>query len=150
MHKVGQSLLLRDAPDTTGYRLSSCSSNGCLCCLQATNEWKSLFLTWSCYLSWVLANILTESFHWFWKLDKHSGHRLYNSSLKFWADYCLLIYTHPWELMKSLGSQGRVSWLFMLKVMVWHFVSDTHKVMTAFIFVMLAGMYQMVTFKVLL
>jgi hypothetical protein len=98
----------------------------------------------------VLANILTESFHWFWKWDKHSGHRLYNSSLKLWADYCLRIYTHPWELMKSLGSQGRVSWLFMLKVMVWHFVSDTHKVMTAFIFVMLAGMYQMVTFKVLL
>jgi hypothetical protein len=42
-------------------------------------------------------------------------------------------YTHCWELMKSVGSHCSLSLLFMMKVMVWHFVSNSHKVMTAFL-----------------
>jgi hypothetical protein len=34
------------------------------------------------------------------------------------------ICTHCQELMKSVGSHGNLSMLFMMKVMVWHFVSD--------------------------
>ncbi len=57
--------------------------------------------------------------------------------LKLWADCCMLMYIHCWELMKTLGSHGSPSLPFMTKVMVGHFVSDTHKVMTALIRVLL-------------
>ncbi len=56
-----------------------------------------------------------------------------NGLPRFWADHHILIYyTHCWELMKSMcNSHGSSSLLFMIKkVMVWHFVSDSHKVMT--------------------
>jgi hypothetical protein len=53
--------------------------------------------------------------------------------LRCWADYNLLIYTHCQKLMNSVGSHGSLSVLFMMRVMVWCFVSNTHKVMTAFI-----------------
>jgi uncharacterized membrane protein YkvI len=43
----------------------------------------------------------------------------------------MLIYTHCWELMNSVGSHGSLSLLFVMKVMVCHFVSDSHEVMTA-------------------
>jgi hypothetical protein len=48
-------------------------------------------------------------------------------------DYYMLIYTHCWELMNSVGSHGSLSLPFMMKVMVCHFVSDSHEVMTALI-----------------
>jgi hypothetical protein len=48
----------------------------------------------------------------------------------------MLIYTHRWELMNSVGSYGRWSLLFVMKVMVCHFVSDSHEVMTALIVVL--------------
>ncbi len=48
------------------------------------------------------------------------------------ADY-MLIYTHCWELMNSVGSHGSLSLQFVMKVMVCHFVSDSHEVMTALI-----------------
>jgi hypothetical protein len=47
----------------------------------------------------------------------------------------MLIYTHCWELMNSVGSHGSSSLPFMMKVMVCHFVSDSHEVMTALIVV---------------
>jgi hypothetical protein len=53
-----------------------------------------------------------------------------------WADYYMLIYTHCWELMNSVGSHGSLSLLFVMKVMVCHFVSDSHEVMTALIVVL--------------
>jgi hypothetical protein len=37
---------------------------------------------------------------------------------KFLADCYILIYTHCWELMKSVGTNGSLSLLFMMKVMV--------------------------------
>jgi hypothetical protein len=45
----------------------------------------------------------------------------------------MLIYTHWWELMNSVGSHGSLSLLF---VMVCHLVSDSHEVMTALIVVL--------------
>ncbi len=48
----------------------------------------------------------------------------------------MLIYTHYWELMNSVGSHGSLSLSFMMKVMVCHFVSDFHEVMTALIVVL--------------
>jgi hypothetical protein len=49
----------------------------------------------------------------------------------------MLIYTHCWELMNSVGSHGSLSPLFMMKVMVCHFVSDSPEVMTALIVMLL-------------
>ncbi len=51
----------------------------------------------------------------------------------FWEDYYMLIYTHCWELMNSMGSHGSSSLPFMMKVMVCRFVSDSHEVLTALI-----------------
>ncbi len=48
----------------------------------------------------------------------------------------MLIYTHCWELMNSVGSHGSLSLPFMMKVMVCHFVSDSHEVMTALVVVL--------------
>jgi hypothetical protein len=48
----------------------------------------------------------------------------------------MLIYTHCWELMNSVGSHGSLSLPFLMKVMVCHFVSDSHEVMTALIVVL--------------
>jgi len=78
-----------------------------------------------CYVSWVLANIMTESSCCFRKCGGNLGPR-------FWADYHILIYIHCWEWMQSLGSHGSSSLLFVMKVKVWHFVRNSHKaVMTA-------------------
>ncbi len=41
------------------------------------------------------------------------------------------------EVMKLVDSHGSSLLLFMMKVMVGYFVSDTHKVITVFILVML-------------
>ncbi len=48
----------------------------------------------------------------------------------------MLIYTHCWELMNSVGSHGSLSLPFMMKAMVCPFVSDCHEVMTALIVVL--------------
>jgi len=47
----------------------------------------------------------------------------------FWEDYYMLIYTHCWELMNLVGSHGSLSLLFVMKVMVCHFVSDSHELL---------------------
>jgi hypothetical protein len=54
----------------------------------------------------------------------------------FWEYYYMLIYTYCWELMNSVGSHGSLSLLFLMKVMVCHFVSDSQEVMTALIVVL--------------
>jgi len=48
----------------------------------------------------------------------------------------MLIYTHCWELMNSMGGHGSSSLPFVMKVMVCHFVSNSHEVMTALIVVL--------------
>jgi hypothetical protein len=45
----------------------------------------------------------------------------------------MLIYTHCSDLMNSVGSHGSSSLPFVMKVMVCHFVSDSHEVMTALV-----------------
>jgi membrane protein YdbS with pleckstrin-like domain len=57
-------------------------------------------------------------------------------SPSFWEDYYMLIYTHCWELMNSVGSHGSLSLPFVMKVTVCHFVTDSHEVMTALIVVL--------------
>jgi hypothetical protein len=54
----------------------------------------------------------------------------------FWEDYYMFIYTHCWELMNPMGSHGSSSLLFVMKVMVCHFVNDSHEVMIALIVVL--------------
>jgi hypothetical protein len=96
-----------------------------------------------CYVSWVLANTMTMSSHCFWKCDRQSGHRWLCSGLPLFrcVDYHWCMYTHHWELMKSLESQG--------SLMVWHIMSDTHNIMSAFILSFgFTAVYQIVTFKV--
>jgi hypothetical protein len=51
----------------------------------------------------------------------------------------VLIYTPHWELMKSVGSHGSLSLLFVMRVMISHFVSDTLKAMIALIVKSLAS-----------
>jgi hypothetical protein len=59
------------------------------------------------YVSWVLANITSESSHCFRKGNRNSGRRLCIMVCpSFWEDYYMLIYTHCWELMNSVGSHG--------------------------------------------
>jgi hypothetical protein len=53
---------------------------------------------------------------------------LYNS-LSIILDHYILIYTYHQELMTSVGSHVSSSLLFVIKVMVWHFVSSSHMVM---------------------
>jgi hypothetical protein len=47
-----------------------------------------------------------------------------------------VIHTHSWVLLKPVGSHDNTALLFVMKVTVWHFVSDFHKVMTACIVVL--------------
>jgi hypothetical protein len=83
-------------------------------------------------------NITSESSHCFRKGNRNSGRRLCIMVCpSFWEDYYMLIYTHCWELMNSVGSHGSLSPLFMMKVMVCHFVSDSPEVMTALIVMLL-------------
>ncbi len=85
----------------------------------------------------MLANITSESSHCFRKGNRNSGRRLCIMVCpSFWEDYYMLIYTHCWELMNSVGSHGSSSLPFVMKVMVCHFVSDSHEVMTALIVVL--------------
>jgi hypothetical protein len=64
------------------------------------------------------------------KCDRNSGQRFYRMACPDFGQiyYVLIIYTHCWELMESVGSHGSLSLLFMMKVMVWHVAC---KVMTA-------------------
>ncbi len=80
---------------------------------------------------------MSESSHCFQKGNRNSGRRLCIMVCpSFWEDYFMLIYTHCWELMNSVGSHGSLSLLFVMKVMVCHFVSDSHEVMTSLIVVL--------------
>jgi len=97
--------------------------------------WIRILLTFLiCNVSWVLANITSESSHCFRKGNRNSGRRLCIIVCpSFWEDYYMLIYTHCWELINSVGSHGSLSLPFVMKVMVCHFVSDSYEVMTALI-----------------
>ncbi len=77
---------------------------------------------------------MTVSSCYSWKCERKPGHRcLFNNFPGISVDYHILICTHCGEVMISMGCCGSLSLLFMMKVMVWHFASDSHKDMTAFI-----------------
>ncbi len=85
----------------------------------------------------VLTNITSESSHCLWKGNRNSGRRMRILVCpSFWEDYYMFIYTHYWELMNLMGTHGSSSLLFVMKVMVCHFVSDSHDVMTTLIVVL--------------
>jgi hypothetical protein len=44
---------------------------------------------------------------------------------------------HHWELIKSVGSHGSSSLLFCDEVMIWYFMSASHKVLSALIVILL-------------
>jgi hypothetical protein len=69
------------------------------------------------------------------KGNKNLGHKFCIMVCpSFWENYSMLIYTHFWELMNSMGSHGSLSLPFVMKVMVCdHFVNDLHEIMIAFI-----------------
>jgi hypothetical protein len=101
-----------------------------VCFLQALRYFR-VFLLYS------LASIMSESSHCFRKGNRNSGRRLCIMVCpSFWEDYYMLIYTHCWELMNSVDSHGSLSLPFVMKVMVCHFVSNSHEVMTALIVVL--------------
>jgi hypothetical protein len=52
---------------------------------------------------------------------------------KFQAGYYIQICTHHQELMKSVGSHGSLLLLLTMVVVVWHFMSDSDKFITALI-----------------
>jgi hypothetical protein len=84
----------------------------------------------------MMANIIIKSSCCFWKCNRNSGHRF--STMVCWDFGLIVMYlftSHCWELMKSVSSHGSLSQLFMKKVMVWHFVNDSHELMTALIVV---------------
>ncbi len=88
-------------------------------------------------LSLLYAGLTSESSHCFRKGNRNSGCRLCIMVCpSFWEDYYMLIYTHHWELMNSVGSHGSLSLPFGMKVTVCHFVSNSHEVMTALIVVL--------------
>jgi hypothetical protein len=71
-------------------------------------------------------SVRTETSSRFWKCKRNSGHR-------FWVDY-FFTYLHPLLGADEVSrSHGSLSLLSMMKVMVWHFVGNSHKVMTALI-----------------
>jgi len=80
---------------------------------------------------------MSESSHCFQKGNRNSGGRLCIMVCpSFWADYYMLIYTLCWDLMNLVGSHASLSLPSVMKVMVCHFVSDSHEVMTALIVVL--------------
>ncbi len=56
---------------------------------------------------------------------------------RFWADFIHLSTPTRWELIWSLVSHGSSSLPFMMKVLVWYFASDTHKIMIKLILIIL-------------
>jgi hypothetical protein len=89
------------------------------------------------YVSWVLAKIMTESL----LIASRNATKTWDTGFVYWVaqilGWFLYSYLHPIrELMKSVGSHGSSSLLLMIKVMVWDFVSDSHKVKTALILVL--------------
>jgi hypothetical protein len=75
------------------------------------------------------------------EIRHNAGHRFCDGLPKFWADYYIPIYTHLQELLKLVGSHGSSSLLFLMKVTIWHFVSKSHKVMTALIVILCSNYF---------
>ncbi len=94
-----------------------------------------LLILFIIYVSWVLVSFVTESSSLcFQTCDRNSGPRFcIMICLKFWVD-CYVLYLHTLsQADESVRSHGSLSLPCVMEAMVWHFVSNSHKVMTAFI-----------------
>jgi hypothetical protein len=74
------------------------------------------------YVFWMLADIMTGFSCWFQKYNRNSGHRFWVRFLKFGTDYNVCTYTHPRELMKSVGEEWQVVTAIHDEVMVCYFL----------------------------
>ncbi len=86
---------------------------------------RKLLNFFSSYVSWLLANITTKPLWCFQNCDQNSGHSSTSVCLNFWAEHYLLMYSHHWDLINSMGSNGSYSWCSLMKVIVWYFVCDS-------------------------
>jgi hypothetical protein len=74
------------------------------------------YIAFCSYVSWLLVKIMTESWH-FWKTQETA----YIYGLDLNCEQIVIYFTHHLKLMKSVGSHGSLSLLFVMKVMmVWH------------------------------
>ncbi len=90
------------------------------CCSLIEDNFFSLAMSSECWLtSWLVFMFLPAM------QQQLRMEILYNGLPYVWADYYVLIYTHHWELMRSVGTHGSLSWLLMEKTTVWHFVGNS-------------------------
>jgi len=99
--------------------------------------WIRKLLTFG-YASWVLANIATECSQCLLQIQQKLSSRpisLYNCFPKLFEQITVHLSTHIiWSWWSQCGCQSPP---FKMMVMVWYFVSDTPKVMTTLILVVL-------------
>jgi hypothetical protein len=96
--------------------------------------WRCILLTlFISYVSWLLANIMIESSCCFQKCNRNWGHRCLYNGLSESLGGLLQPHLCPPSGADEVGSHGSLSLLFMMKMMVWNFMSNTHKAMTAHI-----------------
>jgi len=106
--------------------------------LEGAYYWLFFFIS---YVSWApLPNITTDSSHCYWKCWKCSRKSGLGFCIRFcarlWVNYCVLLYIHNWDLMKSVVVMAaHLCYLFVMKAMVY-----SHTVMTALI-VMLPSIF---------
>lgn len=81
-----------------------------------------------CFYYYVVALFTTPNPEIWWEIRS-------TCNLCLWILVCpqILIYTFLWELMKSVTSHSNSSLLFLMNVLLWHFVCDSHKVMATVI-----------------
>jgi hypothetical protein len=73
-------------------------------------------------VSWMVANIMTESLLLLEAWQNCKMQIFYGALPEFFTNYFILIFSHCHKIMKLVGSHGSLSCLFIVKVMVWHFV----------------------------
>ncbi len=110
-----------------------------LCVFSASqnHDWASSCCFWKCNRDWGCRwNIMINKLLVFLLLlDMQERLRncmqmLYKGFPEFGSSIRHLSNTHHQELMKSVGSHGSSSLQSMMKVMLWLFVTNSHKVMT--------------------
>ncbi len=86
------------------------------------------------YISWVLANIMTESFCCFWKCNKNSWS--VELSAQNVGQIIIFLYTHRHQELIEVGEQSSSAAISWWRWWFVTFASDSHKVMIALIAVL--------------
>ncbi len=93
-------------------------------------------VSFCCASCWALDDIMTVTFLLLlgmWQTQDADSQFVTSYMIAFprsWAYNYILINTHCGNEIKLMGRNGSYFLPFMMKVMVWYFVNDTHKVMT--------------------